>query len=322
MNITITRSSTAGACSVEAVLCANSACGTTTPAGNFSTSGFSGEPLRQLVQFANGQASQTVSLSVANANTATETQVRLTLQNPSWGSLAVGGNNTATITFRTLASGCEWGAGFDGNCLPEPRPQRVDANGVPLPSEIGQGNCFSDGPGPCGSYAIARTNCPADVTSAWQHNTVIPAQSAGSTLNFGRRKDFFLQPGQALMFRFKTNTIPGLQGNIGTNNFSSGEAAKHVVISELPCDFNAQRTVAGDVCSMTVQGDVGGAISYVVSNSPVAGSCTLRPNTHYYISFRHEDARDTVRTGTSRDDCGVRGQAACGSLLNLGGVQP
>jgi hypothetical protein len=322
VGVIVTRSSAVGACSAEAVLCTGATCGTTVASSNYSTAGFSGDPLRQLVQFADGQASQTVSVTVSNPIASSATVLRLTLQNPSWGGLTISGSNAATIAFRTASSACEWGADINGNCTPEPRPQRTDANGIPLPSEIGQGNCFSDGTGPCGSYQIARTNCPSDVTSAWQHNTVIPAQSAGSPLNYGRRKDFFLQPGQALMFRFKTNTIPGLQGNIGTNNFSSGEAAKHVVISETPCDFNAQRTVAGDVCSMTVQGDVGGAIPYVVSNTPVAGSCTLKTNTHYYISFRHEDARDTARNGVSRDDCAVRGQAACGSLLNLGGVQP
>lgn len=309
LSIPVTRTSNAGACSVEAVLCTTTTCGTTATTANYSANGFSGTPPRQLVSFADGQTTQSVPLTIINATAATTSAVRLTLQNPAWGGLAIGATNAATVNFQTAASGCEWGAGIDGACLPAPRPGAGDPR-----------NCYSDGSGPCNSYQIPRpANCPSDVTSAWQYNMSLPAlqtDNAGNTVNYGQTKNFGMNPGQAISFRFVTN--PRLFGNISANN-GAVESGRFISISESPCDFNATRAVQNDVCYTSDAGDLGSTIAYEVSSTPVAGKCTLKPNTTYYINVRFQLARDTVaQGGVSRDDCAFRGQSVCSVLISMG----
>jgi hypothetical protein len=318
LNVGLTRSSGEGNCTVEAVLCTTSTCGTTATAANYNTSGFSGEPVRRLITFAAGQTTANVPIAIVNPNAASAVTLRLSLQNVAWGGLSIAGNTTHTTTFPTLASGCEWGAGIDGNCLPGPKT-RAEAPS----NNITQG-CFSQGPGPCQAFQIARATCTSDVTSLWQYAMTMPAVVADAQGNiiadYGQQKVFALTPGQALAFRVK---LPrGTIGGIAATNASVGsEAARFISISETPCDFNAQKAVANDVCYTSSAGDIGANIQYIVSDTPVAGRCTLKPDTPYYINYRHELARDTTNNGSPRDDCSARGHGVCGSAVVFGGLR-
>jgi hypothetical protein len=316
---------TQAGCSVEVVLCTTSTCGTSAvnPTHYTNPAGFAGSPLLALVTFAANETTKTISVPITTAQPTTAQTLRFSLQNPSWGGLAIGTSAT-TINFAAApppVDPCEYGTGIMGNCLPAPRPfnPAVDSPGK---------QCLSDGPGPCGAWQIAKpttASCPSDVSQVWQYNMQLPAlvvNADGTVTNYGNSKGFFLAPGQIIAFRFKTPTVLGLNGNLSAVNFGQGETFKFLALSETPCDFDAARISSGNICYGSDSGEVGVSIPYTVSNTPVQGRCTLRPNTHYFLSLRAENARSTLSTGQSRDDCAFRGLTSCGHIIQFGGVQP
>jgi Domain of unknown function (DUF4214) len=312
LNIGLVRSSNAGACSVEVVLCTSGDCGTTVSSANYGTSGFGGAPLRQLVTFNAGQTATSIPLVIANATTASAANLRLTLQNASWGGFAITSPNRTDVAFAPVVSNCEFGAKIDGSCMPAALTRAQTA---------GRRNCFSEGNGPCLAWQVAKpATCPTDVRTVWQYNTNLPQQfvANGETVDYGPTKGFAMRANEVILFRFRTPAVTGLIGGVSALDDAEGnESHKFVSLSETPCDFSTSRVLTGDACYNAEAGNLGAGIAFTVSNSPVAGRCQLRPNTVYYLNVRAENPR----TAPGVDDCASKPLGTCGYILNFNGIQ-
>lgn len=225
-----------------------------------------------------------------------------------------GASGTGSIVVTTAAGSASIGftvqvpqsGGFtsiEGTAIPEPSKR---PNVAPAP-RAGQFN----GAGPdMNAYAIDHVSrcssaTPA-VTRLWAHAIDLNEYATGST-------DFIaMTAGQALTYKFTTGASGG--NRIVYNETTLADFAPSLMsISTSPCDFDAAKAQAGDLCYRA--SDLYNAVPYgiVATGNAAYPRCTLRPNTTYYFNIRFVRAT----SGAATDSCLSPARGVCGGVLQF-----
>jgi hypothetical protein len=167
-------------------------------------------------------------------------------------------------------------------------------------------------------YTVTGSNAAGTSTAAVAKVTVItPGICAQSNTNyqfnfpsdFGKNFQTLMSRGQSVSFQFTTGAA-GRSGVLGKEMSNVGSLTQTFMsVSASQCDFIQPNPSAWDGCSLS--GPIF-SLRYIVEdvNSNTYGSCSLKPNTTYYVNHRNENF-----TQPGVDTCPAG--ATCGFLFGM-----